>query len=158
MKQVIKKKEFLTNEQRQERMKRERIERQNEILKNRSVGLKEWSKTHVSADWILDIVMDALDYVPQKEKEVIVKFLRMPILKFFADYSDYLSCESELDNMDAVFDLLKEIHDISAKEICLESFDEYYHNLYKERESKEAKKTQAPVKEAPSNDDDGLPF
>lgn len=70
MKQPIKKKEFLSKERKQEKMKKERIERQNEILKNRSEGLKEWSEKHISAELIFDSIMNALDYVPSKEKEV----------------------------------------------------------------------------------------
>ncbi len=158
MKQVIKKKEFLANEQRQERMKRERIERQNEILKNRSEGLKEWSKNHKSAELIFDNVMNALDYVPPKEKEVIVKFLRMPILEFNHNYTDYLANENDIDDMDAVFEILREIHDIAAKEVGLESYKEYEERLYKESEPKEPKETQKPMQESASNDDDGLPF
>ena len=158
MKQPIRKKEFLSKEQKQEKKRKERIERQNEILKNRSEGLKEWSKTHKSGDLILDSIMNALDYVPPKEKEVIVKFLRMPILEFNHNYTDYLAYENDIDDMDAVFEILREIHDITAKEIGLENYKEYEERAYKECEPKEPKETQAPVKEAPSNDDDGLPF
>lgn len=164
MKQVIKKKEFLTNEQRQERMKKERIERQNEILKNRSEGLKEWSEKHISAELIFDSIMNALDYVPPKEKEVIVKFLRMPILEFNHNYTDYLAYENDIDDMDAVFEILREIHDIAAKEVGLESYKEYSDNLYKEVEKSRTKKKKAVKKEkiedcgVTTSNDDGLPF
>jgi hypothetical protein len=76
MKQPIKKKIF-SEEKKRERKQRERIERQSEILKNRSEGLQQWTKEHASAELIIDCVMDALDYVPKEEKKVIVKFLRM---------------------------------------------------------------------------------
>ena len=155
MKQPIKKKEFLSKERKQEKMKKERIERQNEILKNRSEGLKEWSEKHISAELIFDSIMNALDYVPSKEKEVIVKFLRMPILEFNHNYTDYLAYENDIDDMDAVFEMLREIHDIAAKEVGLESYKEYEERLYKESEPKE---TQKPMQESASNDDDGLPF
>ena len=164
MKQPIRKKEFLSKEQKQEKKRKERIERQNEILKNRSEGLKEWSKTHKSGDLILDSIMNALDYVPPKEKEVIVKFLRMPILEFNHNYTDYLTYENDIDDMDAVFELLREIHDISAKEVGLESYKEYSDNLYKEVEKSRTKRRRAVKKEkiedygVTTSNDDGLPF
>lgn len=139
-KQPIKKKKFLSEQQKQERKQRERIERQKEILKNRSEGLKEWTKKHGSAEMILDIVMNALDYVPKAEKEVIVKFLRMPILEFNHNYTDYLAYENDIDDMDAVFELLREIHDVSAQEVGLESYKEYSDNLYKEFKKERAKR------------------
>ena len=163
MKQVIKKKEFLTNEQRQERMKKERIERQKEIQKNRSEGLKEWTKKNGSAEMILDIVMNALDYVPKAEKEVIVKYLRMPLLDFNHNYTDYLALENDIDDMDAVFEMLREIHDISAKEVGLESYKEYSDNLYKEVEKSRTKRKAVKREKiedcgVTTSNDDGLPF
>lgn len=165
MKQVIKKKEFLSKEKKQEKMKKERIERQNEILKNRSEGLKEWSEKHISAELIFDSIMNALDYVPSKEKEVIVKFLRMPLLEFNHNYTDYLAYENDIDDMDAVFEMLQEIHDISAQEVGLESYKEYSDNLYKEVEKSRAKRKRRAVKkekiedcEVTTSNDDGLPF
>lgn len=169
MKQItaIKKKKFLSEQQKQERKQRERIERQKEILKNRSEGLKEWTKKHGSAEMILDIVMNALDYVPKAEKEVIVKFLRMPILEFNHNYTDYLAYENDIDDMDAVFEMLREIHDISAKEVGLESYKEYSDNLYKEFKKERAKRrrkvkeeeVEAYVFEASDEvKDDDLPF
>ena len=140
MKQLIKKKKFLSEQQKQERKQRERIERQKEILKNRSEGLKEWAKKHGSAEMILDIVMNALDYVPKAEKEVIVKFLRMPILEFNHNYTDYLAYENDIDDMDAVFEMLREIHDVSAQEVGLESYKEYSDNLYREFKKERAKR------------------
>ena len=145
-KKAIMNKEFLTNEQKQEKKHRERIERQNEILENRSEGLKEWTKSHVSAELIFDSVMNALDYVPTEEKKVIVKFLRMPILEFNHNYTDYLKYEDEIDDMDAVMEILREIHDVSAKEVGLESYKEYSDNLYKEVK-KERAKSEAASKE-----------
>lgn len=167
MKQAIKKKDFLTKVQKQESKQRERIERQKEIQKNRSEGLKEWTKKHGSAEMILDIVMNALDYVPKAEKEVIVKFLRMPILEFNHNYTDYLAYENDIDDMDAVFEMLREIHDISANEVGLESYKEYSDNLYKEFKKERAKRrrkvkeeeVEAYVFEASDEvKDDDLPF
>ena len=164
MKQPIKKKEFLSKEKKQEKMKKERIERQNEILKNRSEGLKEWSKNHKSAELIFDRIMDALDYVTPKEKEVVVKFLRMPIFEFGHNYTDYLTYENDIDDLDAVFEMLREIHDISAKEVGLESYKEYSDNLYKEVEKSRTKRRSAVKKEkiedccVTTSNDDGLPF
>lgn len=140
MKQPINKKKFLTEEQKQEKKRRERIERQNEILKNRSEGLKEWSKKHISGELLQDCIMEALDFVPKEEKKVIVKFLRMPILEFNHNYTDFLAYENDIDDMDAVFELLREIHDVSAQEVGLESYNEYSDNLYRELKKERAKR------------------
>lgn len=147
MKQPIKKKEYLSERQKQERKRQERIETQNEILKNRSEGLQQWTKEHASAEIIFDSIMNALDYVPKAEKEVIVKFLRMPIFEFNHNYTEYLACEDEIDDLDAFFEMLCEIHDISAKEVGLESYKEYSDNLYKEVKKERAKRRRTIKKE-----------
>ncbi len=164
MKQPIKKKEFLTTAQKQEKKKRERIERQNEILKNRSEGLQKWSKEHPSAEMILNIVMNALDHVPKKHKKIIVNFLKMPIFCYNQNFTDYLRYENDINDMEAVFEMLEEIHDISAKEVGLESYKEYSDNFFKLLK-KGAKRRRAVKKEEiepyeynASDDSEGLPF
>ena len=132
MKEPIKKKVFLTEQQKQEKKQKERIERQNEILKNRSEGLQQWSKDHASAKLIFECVMNALDYVPKEHKKTIVNFLKMPLIEFNYNHTDYLQYEDDIDDMDAVFEMLREIHDISAEEVGLESYQEYCDRLCKE--------------------------
>jgi hypothetical protein len=147
MKQAIKKKLFLSEQQKQERKTQERIETQNEILKNRSEGLQQWTKEHASAEIIFDCIMNALDYVPKEHKKFIVHFLRMPIFEFNHNYTEYLACEDEIDDLDAVFEMLREIHDISAKEVGLESYKEYSENFYKEVKKERAKRRRSVKKE-----------
>lgn len=147
MKQPIKKKEFLSERQKQERKRQERIERQNEILKNRSEGLQQWTKEHASAEIIFDRIMDALDHVPKAEKEVIIKFLRLPILDFSHNYTDYLAYENDIDDLDAFFQMLQEVHDIYAKEVGLESYNEFSDNLYKKVEKERDKRRRTIKKE-----------
>ena len=165
MKNPIKKKKFLSERKLIEKKQRERIERQKEIKKNRSEGLREWSKKHPSAELIFDCIMNALDFVPPREKEVIVKFLRMPILDYNHNHTDYMTLEDETDDMDAVFEILREIHDISAQEVGLESYAEYSENLYKKAEKSCTKRSRRAVHKekvedcvATTSDDDGLPF
>lgn len=173
-KKPIKKKEFLSERLKQERMQRERvrerIERQNEILKNRSEGLKEWTKKHGSAEMIFDLVMNALDYVPPEHKKIIVNFLKMPIFEYNHNHSDYLAYENDIDDMDAVFEMIREIHDVSAQELGLKSYKEDSDNFYKEVKKERAKRRRKVKEETVGTDepydikaseevrDDGLPF
>lgn len=164
MKEPIKKKIY-SEEKKREIMLRERIERQNEILKNRSEGLQQWTKEHASAELVFDCVMNALDSVSKEDKKALVRSLRFPILEFDLNHTDYLAYENDIDSMDAVFEMLREIHDIIAKEVGLESYKEFLDKINELEKKLRGKRRRSRKKETVEDLDfktsegvDDLPF
>ena len=165
MKKIIKKKEFLSEQQKQEKQKKERIERQNEILKNRSEGLKKWTEEHTAAKLIYDSVTNALDYTPKEYKKAIALFIRLPLFEFNCNHRDYQAKKNDIGNLDVIYEMFREIHDIIAKEVGLEDYKEHYTNTLKDIKKRRAKRRRAVKKEKiepyeikTSDESEGLPF
>lgn len=165
MKQPIRKKEFLSEEKKEERKRQERVERQNEILKNRSEGLQKWTNEHTSAKLIYDNVMNALDYTPKEYKKAIALFLRLPLFEFNYNHTDYQVNKNDIGNLDAIYEMFREVHDILAKEVGLENYKEHYINHIKEIKKRRAIRRRSVKKEEiepyefkASDENEGLPF